>query len=53
MAKTPTDRLLTALATIDKLEEAMSKQAQLTGRLLDKILEMDTRLTAVEKLVKP
>ncbi len=46
------DRLIRALATIDELQEAIGKHAQILSKIAGKMAEMDKRLTAVEKAVK-
>lgn len=53
MAQAPVgERLIRALATIDKLQETVGKHAQVLGVLADKMAEMDKRLIAMEKAMR-
>jgi hypothetical protein len=46
------DRLVRALATIDELQEAIGKHAQILSKIAGKMAEMDKRLAAMEKAIK-
>jgi hypothetical protein len=54
VAKVPAgDELLRALATIDKLQETVGKHAEVLNILLDRLAQMDKRISAVERTRKP
>ena len=53
MAKAPIgDTLIRALATVDELQETVSKHAQVLSLLADKMAEMEKRLAAIERAIK-
>jgi hypothetical protein len=46
------DRLILALATIDKLQETVGKHAAMLSKLGERLDDVDKRLAAIEKAIK-